>query len=167
MIIGNTFFKRDAVLHARVPEEIKKAFQALAKTKGKTASEYVLGLVLKAAPGGGRPRSGRREQHQTQARMKNDIILQAISLRQPEQTIQNMVRTEHKDLMDELQRAFGEDDLVSTGTACRILGVCSKVLKILADEGHFTVYHHLKDRRYVRGELLDYRNGFRVNKKRG
>ncbi|NET37016.1 MAG: hypothetical protein F6K19_34165 [Cyanothece sp. SIO1E1] len=46
MIIGNTFFKRDAVLHARVPGEIKKAFQDLAKKKGRTASEYVLELIL-------------------------------------------------------------------------------------------------------------------------
>lgn len=46
MIIGNTFFKRDAVLHARVPGEIKEAFQKLAKEKGKTASEYVLELIL-------------------------------------------------------------------------------------------------------------------------
>lgn len=46
MIIENVFFKRDAVLHARVPEEIKKAFQDLAKAKDKTASEYVLELVL-------------------------------------------------------------------------------------------------------------------------
>lgn len=47
MIIGDTFFKRDDVLHARLPSEVKKAFQALAKTKGKTVSEYVLELVLK------------------------------------------------------------------------------------------------------------------------
>ena len=46
MIIGNTFFKRDAVLHARVPGEIKDAFQKLAKAKGRTASEYVLELIL-------------------------------------------------------------------------------------------------------------------------
>ena len=46
MIIGNTFFKRDAVLHARVPGEIKEAFQKLAKEKGRTASEYVLELIL-------------------------------------------------------------------------------------------------------------------------
>lgn len=46
MIIGNTFFKRDAVLHARVPGEIKEAFQQLAKEKGRTASEYVLELIL-------------------------------------------------------------------------------------------------------------------------
>jgi predicted DNA-binding protein len=46
MIIGNTFFKRDAVLHARIPGQIKKAFQELAKEKGKTTSEYVLELVL-------------------------------------------------------------------------------------------------------------------------
>ena len=46
MIIGKTFFKRNAVLHARVPGEIKEAFQKLAKEKGKTASEYVLELIL-------------------------------------------------------------------------------------------------------------------------
>ena len=46
MIIENTFYKRDAVLHTRVPEEIKIAFQELAKSKGKTASTYVLELVL-------------------------------------------------------------------------------------------------------------------------
>lgn len=46
MIIGKTFFKRDAVLHARVPGEIKEAFQKLAKEKGRTASEYVLELIL-------------------------------------------------------------------------------------------------------------------------
>lgn len=46
MIIGKTFFKRDAVLHARVPGEIKEAFQTLAKEKDKTASEYVLELIL-------------------------------------------------------------------------------------------------------------------------
>lgn len=46
MIIGKTFFKRDAVLHARVPGEIKEAFQKLAKERGKTASEYVLELIL-------------------------------------------------------------------------------------------------------------------------
>lgn len=46
MIIGKTFFKRDAVLHARIPGEIKETFQTLAKEKGKTASEYVLELIL-------------------------------------------------------------------------------------------------------------------------
>lgn len=46
MIIGNIFFKRDAVLHARVPGKIKEAFQKLAKEKGRTASEYVLELIL-------------------------------------------------------------------------------------------------------------------------
>ena len=66
---------------------------------------------------------------------------------------------------EEIQRVVGEDDLVSTGTACRILGVCSKVLKVLADQRKFSVYHHMKERRYNRGELLDYRNKYRLNKK--
>ena len=79
--------------------------------------------------------------------------------------IQELVRGEFTEINYELQRVIGEDDLVSTGTACRILGVCSKVLKVLAEQGHFTVFWHLKDRRYKRGELLDYRNSYRVNKK--
>lgn len=58
MIIGDTFFKRDDVLHARLPGEVKKAFQVLARTKGKTVSEYVLELVLKEL----RREEGMREQ---------------------------------------------------------------------------------------------------------
>ena len=47
MFIGNTFFKCDAFLHTRLPEEIKTAFKTLAKAKGKTVSAYVLELVIK------------------------------------------------------------------------------------------------------------------------
>lgn len=46
MIIENTFYKRNAVLHTRLPEEVKQAFQVLAQEKGKTASTYMLELVL-------------------------------------------------------------------------------------------------------------------------
>ncbi|NET37017.1 MAG: helix-turn-helix domain-containing protein [Cyanothece sp. SIO1E1] len=99
--------------------------------------------------------------------MTNDIILQAISTKDLEEIIRTLVRTEFKAMNEELQRVIGEDDLVSTGTACRILGVCPKHLKKIIDTGHFTVYHHLKERRYNRGELLDHRNKYRVNKKRG
>lgn len=81
--------------------------------------------------------------------------------------LRTLVRLEFEAMNKELQRVIGEDDLVSTGTACRILGMSSKMLKILVDHGQFTVYHHLKERRYNRGELLDYRNQYRVNKKRG
>ena len=96
--------------------------------------------------------------------MTNEIILQSMSRIELRDMIQNLVRTEFDTINHELQRVLGEDDLVSTGTACRILGVCSKVLKVLADKGHFTVFWHLKERRYKRGELLDYRNTYRVNK---
>ncbi len=47
MVIENVYFKRDAVLHARLPAEIKLAFMELASQKGKTASAYVLELVLR------------------------------------------------------------------------------------------------------------------------
>ena len=99
--------------------------------------------------------------------MMNDIILQAISTKELEDTLRTLIRSEFEAMNEELQRIMGEDDLVSTGTACRILGMSSKVLKVLVDQGYFTVYHHLKERRYNRGELLDYRNKYRVNKKRG
>jgi DNA-binding transcriptional ArsR family regulator len=99
--------------------------------------------------------------------MTNDIILQGLSVDDLEAMLQKLVRKEFEQMFDELQQAMGEDDLVSTGTACRVLGVCSKVLKVLTDEGHFTVYHHLKERRYIRGELLEYRDRYRSKKKRG
>ena len=99
--------------------------------------------------------------------MTNDIILQAISTKDLEEIIRTLVRSEFKAMNEELQRVIGEDDLVSTGTACRILGMSSKVLKVLVDQGYFTIYYHLKERRFNRGELLDYRNKYRVNKKRG
>ena len=99
--------------------------------------------------------------------MTNDIILQAISTKDLENMLRALVRTEFETMNEELQRIIGEDDLVSTGTACRILGMSSKVLKILVDQGYFTVYYHMKERRYNRGELLDYRNRHRVHKKRG
>lgn len=99
--------------------------------------------------------------------MANDIILQAISIQDFKDTLREMIRSEFSTMNEELQRVFGEDDLVSTGSACRTLGVCAKVLKVLTDQGHFTVFHHLKERRYIRGELLDYRNQYRTNKRRG
>lgn len=99
--------------------------------------------------------------------MKNEIILQAISIKELEEIIRNLVRTEFESMNQEMQRVLGEDDLVSTGTACRILGMSTKVLKVLVDEGYFTVYYHMKEKRYCRGELLNYRNQYRVHKKRG
>ncbi len=99
--------------------------------------------------------------------MANEIILQSMSKQELEAMLRELVRTEFNTMNEEIQRVIGEDDLVSTGTACRILGVCAKVLRVLVDDGHFTVYWHLKERRYIRGELLDYRNRYRVNKKKG
>ncbi|WP_367389050.1 hypothetical protein [Lewinella sp. LCG006] len=98
--------------------------------------------------------------------MTNEIILQAITTQELEELLRSLVRAEFQAMNTELQRVIGEDDLVSTGTACRILGVSNKVLKILLDQGYFTIYYHLKERRYNRGELLAYRNKYRVNRMR-
>lgn len=95
--------------------------------------------------------------------MTKSIILQSISTDDLSEMIRAIVKAEFENINTELQRIMGEDDLVSTGTACRILGVSSKVLKVLLDQGYFTTYHHLRERRYNRGELLAYRNKFRVN----
>ncbi|MFM9949465.1 MAG: hypothetical protein ACKV1O_16125 [Saprospiraceae bacterium] len=98
--------------------------------------------------------------------MTNEIILQAMSVKELEGLLHKLIHEEFETINVELQRVIGEDDLVSIGTACRILGVCSKSMKVLTDAGYFTVFHHLKERRYIRGELLAYRNGYRVNRKR-
>ena len=96
----------------------------------------------------------------------NDIILQTISKEELLEMLQKMVHEEFDAINLELQKVIGEDDLVSTGTACRIIGVCSKVLKVLVDQGYFTVFWHLRERRYKRGELLEYRNAYRIKRKR-
>ncbi len=81
--------------------------------------------------------------------------------------IRELVRDEFDDISNKLQRVVGEDDLVSTGTACRLLGVSNRTLKILTDRGDFTVYYHLKEKRFNRGELIDYRNRYMTPRKRG
>jgi predicted DNA-binding protein len=47
MILNNAIFKRDSFLNARVPKEVKQKFEELAKSKGRSKSEYILALVLK------------------------------------------------------------------------------------------------------------------------
>ncbi len=96
--------------------------------------------------------------------MPEKITLHEITPQELRTMIRELVQEEFAILNDDLQRNFGEDDLVSTGTACRILGVSSKVLKILADQGKFSIYHHIKDKRYSRGELLEYRSRYRLKK---
>lgn len=94
----------------------------------------------------------------------NNIILHSITPNELKGMIRDLLREEFEIVNMELQRVLGEDDLVSTGTAGRLLGVCSKQLRYLIQEGHFTVFHHLKERRYIRAELLDFRNRKKVNK---
>lgn len=95
----------------------------------------------------------------------NNIILHSIAPADLKEMLQEMIQAQFEEMNKEIQSVIGEDDLVSSGTACRLLGICSKVLKILTDQGHFTVYYHLKERRYNRGELLIYRNRHRASKR--
>lgn len=98
--------------------------------------------------------------------MAEQTPLHNVSLEDLQTLIQGLIRSEFASISAEVQRVIGDDDLVSSGTACRILGVCRKVFKILESQGHFSVFHHLKERRYLRSELLDYRNKHRVGKVR-
>ena len=94
----------------------------------------------------------------------NNIILHAITPAELKKMLRELVKEEFELMNVEVQRVIGEDDLVSTGTACRLLGVCSKVMRHLVQEGHFTVFHHMKERRYIRAELLEFRNRKRVSR---
>ena len=46
MIIGSTIINRESYVNCRVPESLKLQFYALAKSKGKSASSYILELIL-------------------------------------------------------------------------------------------------------------------------
>jgi GR25 family glycosyltransferase involved in LPS biosynthesis len=94
----------------------------------------------------------------------NNIILHSITPAELKIMLREMIKEEFQEINSEIQRVIGEDDLVSTGTASRLLGVCSKSFRYLVDEGYFTVYHHMKERRFPRAELLEFRNKKRVSR---
>ncbi len=99
--------------------------------------------------------------------MPERITLHEITPVELKSMLRELVQKEFDNMNEELQRVIGEDDLVSTGTACRLLGMSVKSLKILTDRGEFSVYYHLKEKRFNRGELLDYRNRYLTKRKRG
>lgn len=80
--------------------------------------------------------------------------------------MKELIQEEIEELFVRLQLVFGDDDLISSGRAASLLGMCSKVFRILVQEGHFTVYYHLKERRFSRGEILNYRNKTKAVKRR-
>lgn len=96
----------------------------------------------------------------------NNVILHTVTPNELQQMIRSTVKEEFEFINHEMQRIIGEDDLISTGTACRLLGICSKVMRHLVQEGHFTVFHHMKERRFVRAEILEFRNKSRVNRRK-
>ncbi|MEO0685090.1 MAG: hypothetical protein AAFY76_08620, partial [Cyanobacteria bacterium J06649_11] len=51
----------------------------------------------------------------------NNIILHSITPQQLRDLLRQMIREEFVSISNEVQEVIGEDDLVSTGTACRIL----------------------------------------------
>lgn len=94
----------------------------------------------------------------------NSIVMHGVAPEQLKEMMRSLIKEEFDQINIDMQRIIGEDDLVSTGSACRILGICAKVFRILVQDGHFTVFHHMKERRFIRAELLAYRNKFRKNK---
>jgi len=94
----------------------------------------------------------------------NRVVLHSVSPDELKELLQEMIRLEFQKINTEIQIVIGEDDLVSAGTASRLLGICNKYFNILVQDGHFTVFHHLKERRFKRAELLEYRNKWRQNK---
>lgn len=98
--------------------------------------------------------------------MNNEnIILHNITPDELKQMLSQLVDEKLEEVNIEMQRVIGEDDLVSSGTATRLLGMCGKGFRHLLQEGHFTVYYHMKEKRFSRGELLEYRNKYRVPRK--
>lgn len=98
--------------------------------------------------------------------MPERITLHGITPVELKAMLRELVQEEFDIMNEELQRVIGEDDLISTGTACRLLGMSVKSLKILTDRGEFSVYYHLKEKRFNRGEILDYRNQHLTKRKR-
>jgi hypothetical protein len=97
--------------------------------------------------------------------MADKITVHEMTPKELDERIQEIMKQEFNRMCVELQRSFGEDDLISTGSACRLLGVSSKYFKILIDRGEFTVYFHLKERRFNRGEILAYREQYVIKKR--
>ena len=52
----------------------------------------------------------------------NNIILHFITSNELKEMLRELVKQEFEFMNQEVQRVIGEDDLVSTGTACRLLG---------------------------------------------
>lgn len=99
--------------------------------------------------------------------MPEKITLHEITPAEFKSMLREMIKEEFDYIFVELQKAMGEDDLIGTGSASRLLGMCTKSLKILSDRGEFSVYYHMKEKRFNRGELLKYREDHKIARKRG
>ena len=97
---------------------------------------------------------------------EKSVVLHSLAPTELEELITKVLQKELEHLNEQLQMVMGDDDLISSGTACRLLGVSSKILKVLLDEGYFTVFYHLRERRFRRSEILEYRNKYAVAKRR-
>ena len=96
----------------------------------------------------------------------NNIVLQSMNPEELKALIREIIDEGIQDVSEQLERSFGEDDLISSGSARRILGVSDKYFRILIKDGLFTCYTHLKERRFCRGEILEFRNKYKIKKRR-
>ena len=96
----------------------------------------------------------------------NNIIIHNVTPEQHKAMMQEMIREEMERMFLELQTILADDDLISTGRAASLLGLCNKSFRVLASTKHFTVYQHLKERRFSRGEILEYRNQYKSRKRK-
>lgn len=99
--------------------------------------------------------------------MPEKITLHEMTPDEFKNIIDEAIQDKFDEICEELQKVMGEDDLISTGTVARLLGICNKNVKILADRGEITVYNHIKERRYNRAEILEYRDRHKTRRKRG
>ena len=99
--------------------------------------------------------------------MPETITLHEVTPVELKNMLREIIQEEFDNMFVELQKVMGDDDLVSTGSACRLLGMSVKSLKVLSDLGRFSVYYHMKEKRFNRGELLEYREDHKVARKRG
>ncbi len=82
----------------------------------------------------------------------SSIVMHSIASNELREMMREMIKDEFQSINIEMQGKIDEDDLVSTESACRIL-VCLKVFRILVQDGHFIVFHHMKERRFIRGDI--------------
>jgi hypothetical protein len=99
--------------------------------------------------------------------MPEKITLHGMTPDEFRKLLEEIMEDKFEEMYLELQKAMGDDDLISTGTVARLLGICNKNVKVLVDRREISFYDHIKERRYNRAEILEYRDRHKTRRKRG